>query len=374
MAERYLGESIGKLGFGFMRLPQNDKRDDFDYEQINNMVDAFLDAGFTYFDTAFVYTGSEVAMNKTLVTRHPRDTYTIASKLNLMFCETPEAMHEQFETSLARLGTDYIDFYLLHGLSAASNEKAESFGAWDYVKQLKAEGKVRHWGFSFHDDPEALESMLTAHPDAEFVQLQINYYDWDSEDVQSRRLYEIARAHHTPIVIMEPVKGGLLASTGSPLEAVLKKADPDASVASWAVRFATTLDGVITMLSGMSTMEQLQDNLKTVSNLQPLTDGEKAVIDEAVTVLRSTPRVPCTDCKYCVENCPQQINIPLLFNLYNNYLVHNTTANSEFPFMMATQGRGKPSDCIACGMCEQHCPQHIGIADLMKKMVPLYES
>jgi predicted aldo/keto reductase-like oxidoreductase len=371
MSDTYLGQSIGKLGFGFMRLPR--KGSDFDYEQINKMVDAFLAQGFTYFDTAFVYMGSEEAMRKTLVERHPRGKYQIASKLPMMALNKSEDMQGVFDTTLQRLGTDYLDFYLLHGLGKDQNEKAEKLGAWDFVRDLKAKGKVKHYGFSFHDTAEALDEILTKHPDAEFVQLQINYLDWESDDVQSRKCYEVARRHNKPITIMEPVKGGLLAAGDSPVAKPLKAADPNASVASWAVRFAASLDGLITMLSGMSAFEQLEDNLNTVKNLKPLDAREMKAIDEAVAILKSIPRVPCTGCRYCVENCPQKINIPAMMDIYSDYLVYNTTANSDFSFMFATKDGGKPSSCIACRVCEGHCPQHIEITDILSKMAPLYE-
>jgi predicted aldo/keto reductase-like oxidoreductase len=371
MADKYLGESMPKLGFGFMRLPRKD--DGFDMEQIKKMVDTYLDEGFTYFDTAFVYQGSEEALREALVKRHPREKYQIATKLPMMAIEKPEQMQTLFETSLQRLGVDYVDFYLLHGLDLKSNEKAEKLGAWEYVKKLKEQGKIRHYGFSFHDTADNLETVLNKHPDAEFVQLQINYLDWDSEEVQSERVYDVAKAHNVPIIIMEPVKGGLLASDSSPIAKVFKEANPDVSIASWAVRFAASLDGLITMLSGMSSYEQLLDNVKTVKNLKPLSEEEFKVIQEAVDVLKSIPRVPCTGCRYCIENCPQKISIPDMMDIYSNYLVYDTTANSEFPFFMATKDGGKPSDCVSCKSCEEHCPQHIGISDILSKMVPLYE-
>lgn len=372
MAEKYLGESIGKLGFGFMRLPKIGS--DFDYKTINAMVDAYLDAGFTYFDTAYAYPGSEEAMRETLVKRHPRDKYTIATKLPMFLLKEPADMLRTFEESLSRLGTDYIDFYLLHGLSAESNARAEELGAWEFARKLHAEGRVRHYGFSFHDTADKLDEILTNHPDAEFVQLQINYLDWENDEIQSRLVYETARKHNMPVVIMEPVKGGLLASEDSPITTVFKKAAPDKSNASWAVRFAASLDGVITMLSGMNTMAQLRDNIETVKNLEPLSAMETAVVKEAVELLNNTPRVPCTACKYCVEDCPQHINIPDLFEVYNMYLVHNSTANSDYPYMVATRDHGKPSDCIACRVCESHCPQHIAIADHMSDMAKIYDA
>jgi predicted aldo/keto reductase-like oxidoreductase len=372
MTDKYLGQSIGKLGFGYMRLPRSGS--DFDYDAISAMVDAFLDAGFTYFDTAYVYPDSEQAMRKTLVERHPRETYQIATKLPMFLLREQADLRKTFDESCARLGTDFIDFYLLHGLDAHSGQIAEKFGAWDFAKKLRDEGRVRHYGFSFHDTADKLDEILTRHPDAEFVQLQINYLDWDSEDVQSRLVYETARKHGKPVVIMEPLKGGLLASDSSPICRVLKAAAPGKSLASWAVRFAASLDGVVTMLSGMNSMEQLKDNIATVKALTPLSDAETAVVREAVGILNRVPRIPCTSCKYCVENCPQQINIPELFDVYNTYLVHNSTANTDFPYMMATKDRGKPADCIACRACEEHCPQHIAIADHMSDMAKVFKS
>lgn len=371
MTEKYLGETIAKLGFGCMRLPKNDKG--FDSETINAMVDAFLDAGFTYFDTAYVYAGSEEAVREALVKRHRRDTYQIATKLPVRFAKTAEDIKVFFSTSLERLGTDYVDFYLLHGMDGKVNEKAESLGVWDYVKALKAEGKIRHYGFSFHGTPEELELILTRHPDAEFVQLQINYLDWDSEKVQSRRLYEIARSHNKPVTIMEPIKGGMLSSELSPMAPVFKAVSPDATVASWALRFAASLDVLITVLSGMSSLEQMQDNISTVKALKPFSEDELSAIEEAVKLLNSSPRIPCTGCRYCVEGCPQKINIPMLLNLYSDYLVYNTTANVDHIYEMFTREGGKANTCIACRSCEEHCPQHLNIADTLGKLSALLD-
>jgi predicted aldo/keto reductase-like oxidoreductase len=366
MADNYLGESIGKLGFGYMRLPKNG--DVFDLETVGRMVDEFLAAGMTYFDTAWVYAGSEEAMRETLVKRHPRASYTIATKLPVRMANTAEDLTNFFAASLTRLGTDYVDFYLLHGLDGALNEKAETLGAWELVKKLKAEGKIRHYGFSFHGKPEDLDAILAKHPDAEFVQLQLNYLDWDSENVQARRLYEIARSHNKPITVMEPVKGGMLASEASPVAPLLKEIHPDASVASWALRFAMNLDGLITVLSGMGSVSQMRDNLSTLKNLTPFDARELAAVFEAARVLQSSPRIPCTGCRYCVEGCPSKINIPLMMNLYSDYLVYNTTANVDHVYEMFTRGAGKAKDCVACRACEEHCPQKLEISDIVAKL------
>lgn len=371
MADSYLGESIGKLGFGCMRLPK--KGDIFDLATINKMVDTFIENGFTYFDTAYVYQGSEEAIREALVKRHPRHAFTLATKLPVRMANTAADLTAFFNTSLERLGTDYIDFYLLHGMDAKLNEKAEAFGAWTLVKNLKASGKIGHVGFSFHGAPEDLDEILTKHPEAEFVQLQINYLDWNSEKVQSRRLYEIARHHQKPVTIMEPIKGGMLSSESSPMAATLKAVNPDASVASWALRFAASLDGLITVLSGMGSMDQMLDNINTVKNLLPLSKPERDAIQKAVDILNTSPRLPCTGCRYCVAHCPQQINIPMLLNLYSDYVVYNTTANVDHIYEMFTRGGGKANTCVACRSCEEQCPQKIEISSYIAKLSVLLD-
>lgn len=362
----------GNLGFGFMRLPMKDG--DFDYEQINRMVDTYLANGFAHFDTAYVYQGSEEAMRKTLVERHPREQYQIATKLNLMQAKSAEDMPKIFDTSLKRLGTDYVDFYLLHGIGlGGSIETAEAFGAWDFVQRLKSEGRVRHAGFSFHGTPESLEDILTKHPEAEFVQLQINYLDWDSEDVQSRKLYETARRHGKPVFVMEPVRGGMLASDQSAIAKLFKDADPKASLASWALRFAAELDGVYVVLSGMSSYAQLEDNIATMKNLKPLSQGDRALLQKAADTLRNIPRIPCTGCRYCVEGCPQKINIPMMMNCYSDYLVYSTTENVEHMYRMITSEGNTAATCIACGACEKTCPQSIKIIDTLANVAKLFD-
>ncbi|MDR0839017.1 MAG: aldo/keto reductase [Oscillospiraceae bacterium] len=372
MSEKYLGESIPKLGFGYMRLPR--KGDAFDTEQINRMVDTYLENGFTYFDTAYVYQGSEEALRDSLIKRYPdRAKYQIASKLNLMFCKDKQGMEDEFNETMRRLDTPYLDFYLLHGLGGPSIQTAEDLGAWDYVKGLKAAGKIKHYGLSFHGTPEDLDGIFTKHPDAEFVQIQLNYLDWDSEDVQSRKVYEVARKHNIPVTIMEPLKGGKLASESTPAAADFKKADPDASAASWALRFVADLEGLVTILSGMSTYEQLADNVKTFKNLKPLSDADRALIAKAAETLRAIPGIPCTNCRYCVENCPQKINIPALMGLYTDYLVYNSPDILAHSYGFMTGQGGKAKDCIQCRVCEGHCPQHIEISEVLAKLSPLVD-
>jgi predicted aldo/keto reductase-like oxidoreductase len=372
MAEKYLGESIPKLGFGFMRLPRKDGA--FDTEQINKMVDHFMDAGFTYFDTAYVYEGSEDALRQSLVERYPRDQFQIATKLNLMFAKAPEDLPGFFDTSRKRLGVDYVDFYLLHGLGGPSVEKAEELKAWDYIKALKAEGTARHIGLSFHGAPEELEGILQKHPETEFVQLQINYLDWDGDKVRSREVYEIARAHGVPVTIMEPVKGGLLGNADSVIAKGFLEYNPDASIASWALRYAAGLEGLITVLSGMSTFEQVADNVATMKDFKPLSERERELVSDAVDILNGIPRVPCTGCNYCAPNCPQKIAIPAMMGLYSDYLVYNTVEGIRHGYGFAARMGGRAADCVACRICEEHCPQHIEIADTIAKLSALVDN
>ena len=276
----YTLEGIGKLGFGLMRLPKND--DVIDIEQTKQMVDMFLDAGFTYFDTAWAYKGSEDAIRQALVERHPRESYQLATKCAAWIdCKTRDDAIAQFETSLERTGAGYFDFYLLHNLGEHRTEKFNEFGLWDWILEQKAAGKIKHAGFSFHSTPEELDELLTAHPEMEFVQLQINYADWENPSVQSRGCYEVARAHNKPVVIMEPVKGGMLANPPESVARVLREAEPESSAASWAIRFAASLPGVITVLSGMSNIEQMADNLSYMKDFTGLTETEQATLDRA---------------------------------------------------------------------------------------------
>jgi uncharacterized protein len=373
MSDNYLGEKIHKLGFGLMRLPMSEE--DVDLEQTKNMVDRFMEQGFTYFDTAYVYINgkSEVAAREAIVKRYPRESFQLATKLPLWSVKNYDDMQQIFDTQLERTGAGYFDFYLLHALNGEMLDKIEKAGAWKFGRELKEKGLIRHFGFSFHDKAEYLDRILTEHPEAEFVQLQINYTDWENDTVQSRLCYEIARKHNKPIIVMEPVKGGALAAMSPEVQSVLKAVNPGLSVASWAVRYAASLDGIITVLSGMSNLEQMNDNLSYMTNFLPLQEAELKAIAKVVEELQKIPVIPCTSCKYCVDGCPQKINIPGIFEGYNNYMRYQNLEGAKGHYKWLTGGNGKASDCIACGACESHCPQHIGIIDRMKEIAGVFE-
>ena len=360
----YTLEGIGKLGFGLMRLPKND--DVIDIEQTKQMVDMFLDAGFTYFDTAWAYKGSEDAIRQALVERHPRESYQLATKCAAWIdCKTRDDAIAQFETSLERTGAGYFDFYLLHNLGEHRTEKFNEFGLWDWILEQKAAGKIKHAGFSFHSTPEELDELLTAHPEMEFVQLQINYADWENPSVQSRGCYEVARAHNKPVVIMEPVKGGMLANPPESVARVLKEAEPESSAASWAIRFAASLPGVITVLSGMSNVEQMADNLSYMKDFTGLTEAEQATLDRAREELAKIPLIPCTACNYCAKVCPMGVGISGTFMAMNMLTLYGDLkkAQDEEKWLVTEHGRKRATSCIKCSACEQACPQHIKIRD-----------
>ena len=360
----YTLEGIGKLGFGLMRLPKND--DVIDIEQTKQMVDMFLDAGFTYFDTAWAYKGSEDAIRQALVERHPRESYQLATKCAAWIdCKTRDDAIAQFETSLERTGAGYFDFYLLHNLGEHRTEKFNEFGLWDWILEQKAAGKIKHAGFSFHSTPEELDELLTAHPEMEFVQLQINYADWENPSVQSRGCYEVARAHNKPVVIMEPVKGGMLANPPESVARVLKEAEPESSAASWAIRFAASLPGVITVLSGMSNVEQMADNLSYMKDFTGLTEAEQATLDRAREELAKIPLIPCTACNYCAKVCPMGVGISGTFMAMNMLTLYGDLkkAQDEENWLVPEHDRKRATSCIKCSACEQACPQHIKIRD-----------
>ncbi len=370
-----------KLGFGLMRLPQNDPGDpgNIDFEELKKMVDLFIERGFTYFDTAWMYNAfkSEDAVKEVLTSRHPRETYTLATKLHSAFIETEEDRDKVFNAQLQKTGAGYFDYYLLHGIEGSMLEKYERLNCFDWLLNKKKEGLVRHCGFSFHDTPEILDKILTDHPEMEFVQLQINYLDWESEWIQSRKCYETAVKHGKPVVVMEPVKGGTLAKVPQEVIDLFKAHEPELSVPSWAIRFVASLENVMVVLSGMSNLKQLDDNTSYMKDFKPLTKEEIELCHEAAQIINSQIAIPCTACHYCTEGCPMNICIPEYFSLYNEDMREDleekgwTINFSNYDNL--NDRHGKASDCIGCGQCESVCPQHLQIIDLLKDVSKHFE-
>ena len=370
---KFFDQEIKKLGFGLMRLPK--KGEEIDVEQVKAMVDRFLEAGFTYFDTAWAYTGSEDAIRQALVERYPRESYQLATKNAAWIgCQTREDAIRQFEESLERTGAGYFDNYLLHNLGEMRTQAFDKFDMWSFVKEKKAEGKIRHIGFSFHSTPEELEEILLAHPEAEFVQLQINYADWENPSIQSRGVYEMARKYGKAVVIMEPLKGGLLANPPESVAEILKAAEPERSAASWGIRFAANLDGVLVALSGMSNLEQMEDNISFMKDFDSMSDEQIAVMDKAREALSRIPLIPCTTCNYCAKVCPQEIGISGTFMAKNIYTLYGDLqrAAGQERWLVGGHGRKQAVECIRCGACEGVCPQHIEIREELRKAAELF--
>ena len=359
------GTDTPKLGFGLMRLPRRGVA--IDLEQVKIMVDLFLDAGFTYFDTAFVYPGSETAVRKALVERKARDSYTLATKLHVLAAPTEKAARREFNTSLERTGAGYFDYYLLHSLMESNYSRYEKLRLWDFVGEQKAKGMIRQLGFSFHAGPALLDQLLTAHPEVDFVQLQINYADWENPRVTARANYEVARKHGKPIVVMEPVKGGHLAKPPAEVQKLFRELRPEMSAASWAIRFVASLEGILTVLSGMSDVAQMQDNLSYMKDFQPLDAEEQAVIRAAQRILGHSATIPCTGCRYCVEGCPQQIPIPEIFAAMNLQLGSGQMQEARNAYFASAAAGHRASDCIGCRKCEGACPQHLPVTEHLRQ-------
>ena len=375
------GNQLSALGFGLMRLPSLDrvKSPNVDMEQLKKMVDLFISRGFTYFDTAWMYCGfaSEPAAKEALVSRYPRDSFTLATKLHAGFLKTEDDRDRIFFSQLEKTGVEYFDYYLLHGIEAGMLPTYEKLDCFNWLLEKKAAGLVKHAGFSFHDKADLLDEILTKHPEMEFVQLQINYLDWESEWVESRKCYEVCVKHNKPVFVMEPVKGGTLANLPAEAEALVKAMDPQASASSWAVRFAASLPGVEVVLSGMTTLEQMEDNSAYMQDFKPLTEDERQTLFKVAEIINSQIAIPCTGCAYCVEGCPMNIAIPQVFSMYNEDMRENLAEKGwtiNFTnYELVTAKGGKASECIACGQCEAVCPQHLPIIENLKQVAAHYE-
>ena len=360
------------FGFGCMRLPMNG--DKVDEEQVCKMVDAFLEAGFNYFDTAHGYLEgmSEQAVKHCLTSRHPRESYVLTNKLSSFFFEKEEEIRPLFEKQLECCGVDYFDFYLMHAQSEEFFAKFKKCRAYETALGLKAEGKFRHFGISFHDRPEILEQILTEYPQIEVVQIQFNYVDYEDPAVESKKCYEICRKFGKPVIVMEPVKGGSLVDL--PLQAmeVLEKLK-GGSTASYAIRYAAGFEGILMVLSGMSAMEQMEDNIRFMKDFQPLNEQEMEAIAQVRKIFREMNLIPCTACRYCTPGCPKHISIPDLFACMNAKKQYQNRNADYYYHNVHTSQKGKASDCIKCGKCEKECPQHLPIRDLLEAVAAEFE-
>ena len=366
--------AISKLGMGMMRLPQTDGQ--IDLGTTKQMADLYLDAGGNWFDTAWGYHNgkSEPTVHDAVVARHPRASFRVATKLPVWLVKAPGDAERLLQEQLSRTGAGYFDRYMLHALNEARLPALESLGVWDFLKSVKARGLAKSIGFSFHDTADVLEQILAKHPEADFVQLQINYLDWEDASVQSRLCYETARAHGVDVIIMEPIKGGVLGALPEQAARPLRALHPDWSDARWALSFCLSLDGVSTILSGMSEPAHVTDNIATFQNFEPLNAEEMAALKEAVTILHAMPSIACTACGYCVENCPQRIKIPDIFETATGVMRFGPQPGLIGHYeWLVSEGSGRASDCIACQACEGHCPQHLAIASLMTDCAALLD-
>ncbi len=369
-----------KLGFGMMRLPLIDKEDpkSVDIEQVKEMVDLFISKGFTYFDTAYMYHNyeSEKVVAKVLTSRYNRDEYLLASKLPTMFLTKEEDNRRIFEEQLAKCNVSYFDYYLLHNLSVDNYAKAEKYNSFAFCKEMLKEGKIKHLGFSFHGLASSLDEILKKHhEDIEFVQLQINYIDWESSNVESRLCYETVKKYNKKIIVMEPVKGGTLVNIPEAAKKVFLDYDNKMSIPSWAIRFAASLDDVMVVLSGMSNLEQLKDNISYMQDFKPLTVKEREMVLNCANIINESILIPCTACNYCTEKCPKNINIPEYFRLYNSAR-RNLNKNYQKPkeeYKNLTIDFGLASSCIKCKQCEKMCPQHLAITKYLEDVASIFE-
>lgn len=369
-----------KLGFGMMRLPLKNPDDatSIDIELFKRMVDKFLAQGFTYFDTAYPYHSekSEDAFRVAVSERYPRTAYTVTDKMPCWLVNTADDLQRIFDIQLQRCGVEYFDYYWLHCLNReyyATMQRTDGFG---FIQRMQAAGKIKHIGFSFHDDSKLLEQILKEHPEAEYVQLQINYLDWENPTIEAHRCYDLATQYGKPVIVMEPVKGGSLATVPAQVEQMFKEVHPDMTPASWAVRYAASLSNVMMVLSGMSDMQQLEDNTSFMKDFKPIDEKEKAIIEKAGDIIGKAIAIPCTACHYCTAGCPQHISIPEYFALYNSikqFGKGEQWLNTSTYYSVLGQTHGQASDCIECGQCEEHCPQHIPIIDNLKKVAETFE-
>ncbi len=362
---------IKKFGFGMMRLPKIGE--EFDKEQIIKMIDLFLENGYNYFDTSYAYEGSEEIIGELLSARHPREKFVLASKLPVWSeTDTEESARKLIDISLERCKVDYFDYYMLHNVGGGRTKRFNDFKLWDYISELKAKGVVKKIGFSFHDNAKVLEEILSAHPEIDFVQLQINYTDWENSQIQSKACYEVAQKYNMPVIIMEPLKGGFLANPPQKVKDELDKIESKKSYPEYAFKFCNDLDNIITILSGVSTIEQMEENLKIFNNIEKLSDDEKIGIKNAQESLKNSETIPCTSCSYCMSVCPEKIVIQDVFRAHNTYLDFEDLQRAKGTYGFTKTGGGDPAGCIKCGKCNDICPQKIDVITQLEMCVEKY--
>ena len=372
---KFFPEIKGNFGFGCMRLPMAGEQ--VDYLEFEKMADKFIAAGFNYFDTAHGYINglSETAIRDVVAKRYSRDKFLLTNKLTTFFFKTQEEIRPLFESQLLSCGVDYFDFYLMHAQDKTSYEKYKRTEAYETAYKFKEEGLIKHFGLSFHDKAEVLDTILMEHPEVEIVQIQLNYVDFEDASVEARKVYEVCEKYDKPVVIMEPVKGGSLVNLPESADKILREAG-SGSNASYALRFAAGFKNVCMVLSGMSDTMQMEDNLNTMKDFKPLTKKEAAAVDKVCEIFKSLQLIPCTACKYCTQEnkCPKNIRIPDMFSSLNAYeAFHNWNTKYYYNSILTAAGHGKASDCIKCGMCEKVCPQHLNIRELLTQVAAKFE-
>jgi len=371
----FFPEIHGNFGFGCMRLPMKDGK--VNYDEFCRMADAFIASGLNYFDTAHGYIGgqSETAIRDCVAKRHARSEFLLTDKLTTPYFNKEEDIRPFFESQLRACGVEYFDFYLMHAQDRNNYQKYKRCRAYETALQLKAEGKLRHFGISFHDKAEVLDMILTEHPEIEIVQIQFNYVDYEDASVESRKVYEVCEKHGKPVIVMEPVKGGSLVNLPAEADRILRGLN-GGSNASYALRFAASFPNMAMVLSGMSNMEQMEDNLSAMRDFVPLSEAEKEAVQKVCDIFRGLNLVPCTGCRYCVEEsqCPRGIRIPDMFSSLNAHeAFHNWNTGYYYNNVITGEGHGKASACIRCGKCEKVCPQHLPIRELLKKVAATFE-